>query len=309
MNKNKEIIRAITEGAIYVAIYGLIALLTRFVVTATDSMLYYFLPLPISIYAARQKIGYSVACVLASIVLAFLFTNYIYVLTLFIPNIIIGFIFGVLNVKCHNRLINYVVIFILMLGADFLSVYAYELITKVGYFDDMIDIAAKILKFFAQDVDSDIITKIVKIAGIAVLLVDSIVKEILTYLLFTIIVVRLKLVKDYKLTFQIPLVYNFIISLVYLAFTASLFLLTKWTFIDGSIPATIFLVIVLTLHFMLGIYLIYQFAVYIRFKIKNQNKVILIIIILLCFLLFPISILYSLVLNFINYDLLKRSSE
>ena len=306
MNKNKETIKAITEGAIYVAIYALIAIASRFLITATDSLLYYLLPLPLAIYSARQKVTYSLVCFLASIALAFLFTNYIYVLTLFIPNLFIGFLFGILNVKSHNKLINYIFVFILMLGADFLSIYAYELVTGIGYFDDMVGFATNIFNKLLVDIDENTILRIIKVVSIAVLLIDSVVKELLNYVLFSLIVIRLKLVKDYKLTFQIPLIYHFGIALSYIGLSLLLILLTSASILSGSSIATIFLILTLTIHFLLGIYLIYLFAIYIKFKIKKENKLLLFFIILLCFILFPISIIYSLILNLINYDIVKH---
>lgn len=300
--KDKRTVHLIVEGAIYVAIYGLIAILTRYLLTSSDSMIYYFLPLPMAIYSAKTHIGYSITCLLASIALSFLFANYLFVLILIMPNIIIGFIFGIINSKLENKIICYIIVFVLCLIGDFLSVYCYELITGVGYFTDMIDFVSKLSNVLLGEADIDIIEKLVKIAGVAVILIDSVVKEVLLYLLFSIIVIRLKLVPNYHLTFKFKLKYHVLISLIYLAMIGLLFPLTLFTFRDGSMVAEIFLIIDLVLNFLLGIYIIYQVDMFLRIKIL-KNRALFIILVILSLLIFPLSIIFGLGLNFINYKI------
>ena len=91
---NKSI-RAITEGAIFTAAYALLALLGKYL--SSDSMLYYFTPLPIALYVARNKFTYSIAVFFASVLLSFLFVEPILALFIIMPNIIVGFIFGCLE--------------------------------------------------------------------------------------------------------------------------------------------------------------------------------------------------------------------
>ena len=71
-NSIKQSIKAITEGAIFTAIYGILAIISRYLLMGTDSLLYYFTPLPISLYIAKNKLSYSITVLFASILLSFL---------------------------------------------------------------------------------------------------------------------------------------------------------------------------------------------------------------------------------------------
>ena len=73
--KINQSIKAITEGGIFTAGYALLAIISRYLITGTDSLIYYFTPLLMAIYIARNKISYSIAVLAASITLSFLFAN------------------------------------------------------------------------------------------------------------------------------------------------------------------------------------------------------------------------------------------
>ena len=304
--KNKQIIRSITEGAIYVAVYGILAVITRYLFTGTDSFIYYLYPLPIAIFSAKTELKYSISALLASILLSFLFTNYIYVLGLIMPNLLIGYIFGLLSKFINNKLFIFLIIFILCFLADLLSIYIYEKITGIGYFSEMLDFVLNFGKKLIPNMNEEMAEKIIKVSGIAVLLIDSVVKEIFIYLLFSIIVIRLKLIKNYKLSFRIRLLYHYVITLSYISNILLLLLFTYLTFNKYLMIYEIIMIILLVIFFLFSVYLIYQFDMYLRIKIKGDNKILLIILILLSFILFPISILISLFLNLINYNYLKN---
>ena len=95
--KINQSIKAITEGGIFTAGYALLAIISRYLITGTDSLIYYFTPLLMAIYIARNKISYSIAVLAASITLSFLFVNPLIALMVIMPNIIIGFVFGCLE--------------------------------------------------------------------------------------------------------------------------------------------------------------------------------------------------------------------
>ena len=297
--KNKKIINSITEGAIYVALYAITAILTRYLLTSVDSLIYYIYPLPIAIYSARQKISFSISCLIASILISFIFANPLIVIGVFIPNLIIGFIFGIINVKINNKLINYIIIFVLCFITDLISILIYEQITGIGYFDEMIDFSYNLISKFIT-IDYEITHKIIIIAGISVLLIDSVIKELFLYLLFMIIVVRLKLLKDFKPSFKITIKYHYLISIVYIILFIATFIFSYLVFSHQHVIYQIFLTIFISLFFIAGIYLIYQFDMYIRLKIKSDNILIFLLIIILSFILFPITIIYSLILNLLN---------
>lgn len=146
-NSVNKTINAITEGGIFAAIYALLAIVSRYLLTGTDSMLYYFTPLPIAIYVVRNKITYSVAVLAASVALSFLFANPIVAVMVIMPNIIVGFVLGCLEKFSKIKILNYLTIFILCFTVSLISIAAYELINGIDYWEDIV----KILEVIADN--------------------------------------------------------------------------------------------------------------------------------------------------------------
>lgn len=298
--KNKQTsIRMLTEGALYTAAYGLLAILTRYLITGTDSFIYYLYPIPLAIYTARNKFKYGLLVYLASIFISFLFANITFVLLLIIPNLIIGLLFGLLEINSKNKIVNYIVIFAVCLAADFLSVYAYELITQTSYWEQDIELVTKIINSFIV-IDANTIKQIISITSIVVLILDSVIKMILIYMLFNIIVIRLKLISDYKPSYKVFLTYNPFVTLVYVLLLVAVFFLTNAA-LSGNIIIKIILILVMSLLSILSFYLLYQFTMYLRLKNLRMKTGIMVILTILSLILFPISIIYALVLNLISW--------
>lgn len=300
MNR-KESIKAITESGIFTAIYILLAVITRYLLTGTDSMLYYVWPIPIAIYTVRNKKLYAVMTTCAIILLSFIFANPINVLMLMIPNLLIGLVFGILETNQKNKLFNYLIIFACCLIADFLSVYAFEIITGINYWQDTIDLMAKII----PNVETEIITNLIKVISVAVLIIDSVIKCIFIYLIFGIIVIRLKLIPDYSFKATIKLRYHFSIAVIYLAMTIGVGCLTNIIIDSNNIFIEILHILLISAWFLLGCYLIYQCVMFLKIKLSQIKNRYFIIIIILAFILFPLSIIISLGLNIINFNKFK----
>lgn len=300
MNR-KESIKAITEAGIFTAIYILLAVITRYLLTSTDSMLYYVWPIPIAIYTVRNKKLYAIMTICAIILLSFIFANPINVLMLMIPNLLIGLVFGLLETNQKNKLINYLIIFVCCLIADFLSVYAFEVITGINYWQDTIDLMAKII----PNVETEIITNLIKVISVAVLIIDSVIKCIFIYLIFGIIVIRLKLIPDYSFKATIKLKYHFSIAVIYLAMTIGVGYLTNTIIDSNNIFIEILHILLISAWFLLGCYLIYQCVMFLKIKFTQIKNRYFIIIIILAFILFPLSIIISLGLNIINFNKFK----
>lgn len=297
MNR-KESIKAITEAGIFTAIYVLLAVVTRYLITGTDSMLYYVWPVPIAIYTVRNKKLYAVMTTCAIILLSFIFANPINVLMLIIPNLLIGLIFGLIEVNQKNKLFNYLLIFVCCLIADFLSVYAFEIITGINYWQDTIDLMAKLF----SNIDTTVITNLIKVLSVAVLIIDSVIKCVFIYLIFGVIVIRLKLIEDYTFKATIRLKYHFLITIIYLVLTGLVIYLTNLIIIKQSLLIEVMHILVISSWFLLGCYLIYQFVMFLKIKLNKVKNLYFMIIIIGSFLLFPISIIIALVLNLINYN-------
>lgn len=296
-------IKAITEGGIFTAGYALLAIVSRYLLTGADSLIYYFTPLVLAIYVTRNKITYSIAVLAASIALSFLFANPIITLMVIMPNIIIGFVFGCVEKYSKIKILNYALTFIFCIVSSMLAIYAFELINGIGYWSDI----SELLVNFANNINFDnleLIESIVKIAITLTIIIDSLIKTILLYLIFALIVTRLKLLKDYTLKIKLPLKFNTLYGLVYILIVILFVILINIYTLNLDKLIEIGIVIVGTIIFLYSFYLIYQFITFMRFKLKRMKNTIFIIVILFSVILFPIPIIIAVILNLINYNIL-----
>lgn len=302
-NSTNKTIKAITEGGIFAAVYALLAIISRYLLTGTDSMLYYFTPLPMSIYVVRNKPTYSIAVLAASIALSFLFANPLVALMVIMPNIIVGFVLGLLEKFSKIKILNYLLIFILCYTVSLISIAAYEIINGIDYWEDIVKLLNTITGYFDYSNES-LIKSIVDIATSATILVDSIIKTAMLYLVLSIIIIRLKLVPNYSIKIKLPLKFSYKISLGYI-FVFTLLLITSWFYVSNAIVLfEILMSILLTIIFIYSIYLTYQTIFFIQFRFKNIKKGLFILIIIFSIILLPISTMLGLILNFINYNIL-----
>lgn len=296
---NKKTINVLTEGAIYVAIYALIALLSRFLLSI-DSLIYYIYPIPIAFFSARHNLKYSLLIFFASLLLSFLFSsNPLIVLMLFFPKLIIGLLLGLLETKINNKVINYFVIFIACVLSSFLSIKISEIILGIGYFDDVTILLNKILP--DGFLDSDKLNNIVSLIIVGVILIDGLIQEILLYMLFIIGVTRLKLVKEYQPRSKMVVVYSPFIALISILAYCLLFYSSYNVVISDKIVFNIIYIISIFVSFIISFYLLFLLSIYIRLKLLRKKLYVYIICVILMMILFPISIVYSLVLNLISY--------
>lgn len=303
MTNRSKSIKAITEGGIFTAAYALLAIISRYLLTGTDSLIYYFTPLVIAIYVIRNKISFSIAVLFASIALSFLFANPIVTLMVILPNIIIGFVFGCLEKYSKLKLMNYIITFGLCFIANIISIIAFEVIQGVDYWEDVVVIINNFAEYFPV-LNSGLVESIIKIAIIATLLIDSVIKTVLLYLVISIIIIRLKLVENYTLKVKLPLKYTYIIAVIYMMIFIAFIIVLNIHINYETIVTESIVAVMLTTLFLYSLYLTYQFIIFIRFKFKNLKTIYLVLITVICTLLFPISTLIGLILNLINYNIL-----
>lgn len=302
-NSTNKIIKAITEGGIFAAIYALLAIISRYLLTGTDSMLYYFTPLPMAIYVVRNKTTYSIAVLTASIALSFLFSNPLVALMVIMPNIIVGFVLGLLEKMSKIKILNYLLIFILCYAVSLISIAAFEIINGIDYWEDVVQLLNTITGYFNYSNES-LMKSIVDIATTATLFIDSIIKTIMLYLVLSIVIVRLKLIPNYSLKIKLPLKFNFKIALGYIL-TFIIFLIITGMYVSyQTILFEIFMSILLTIIFIYSLYLSYQTIFFIQFRFNNMKKGVFILIIILCIILLPVSTILGIILNFMNYNIL-----
>ena len=302
-NSTNKTIKAITEGGIFAAVYAVLAIISRYLLTGTDSMLYYFTPLPMSIYVVRNKPTYSIAVLAASIALSFLFANPLVALMVIMPNIIVGFVLGLLEKYSKIKILNYLLIFILCYTVSLISIAAYEIINGIDYWEDIIKLLNTITGYFDYYNES-LIKSIVDIATSATILVDSVIKTVMLYLVLSIIIIRLKLIPNYSIKIKLPLKFSYKISLGYV-FIFIILLIISWFYVSQqTMVFEILMSILLTIIFIYSIYLTYQTIFFIQFRFSNMKKGIFILIIILSIILLPISTILGIILNFINYNVL-----
>ena len=296
-------IKAITEGGIFTAIYALLAIISRYLITGTDSMMYYFTPLPIAIYVVRNKLSYSTAVFFASVALSFLFANPLIALMVIMPNIIVGFVLGCMERYSKIKLLNYFSIFFLCLIVNLISIAAYEIITGIKYFEDIANLSNNIASSFGL-YNQTLINSIVEIFTIVIIIIDSLIKTILLYLVLSIIILRLKLVKDYTFKIKLPLKFKFTIALGYIFSICMLAGVVMLYSNYLNIFFKLLMIIVITAVFIYSFYLLYQFIFFIKFRFDNLNKVVYILIAIFSVLLMPIPVIVAVILNLINYNIL-----
>lgn len=297
-------VKDITEGALYVACYGILALISRYLITGVDSMIYYIYPLPMAIYSSRKSFRISLIAALAGITLSFLFANPLYVLILMMPNIIGGLILGSFLKRTPKQIITYLVVFIIFLFSDFFSIWLFEKINNIGYWDDIVDWSIKILRIFAS-FDEEILKKVLISLFVVVIIVDSLIKLVFNVLIFFLIVSRLNLVKDIKIGFKIPLRYSPIIGIIFvILFLGTYITLIKFISMPSNIIEVLFTIFI-ALYFILSIYIMYQVVMYFRIKFKKLPMWSFIFIVLFAFILFPITHLIGIFLNLLNYNYIK----
>lgn len=285
----------LTIGAMFGAIYGVILLLVRYLFPSTDSLIYYVLPLPLAIYTYWKGARSGLILFFVSVALGFLICDPYRALMLLAPNFLIGFVFGLLKNK--SQLLSIVLTFISSLIANFLSVYAFELISGVPYLEYMFSDMDFIFEMVPQ-ISTDLINNLLIIILPIVLIVDALIKSLFLYLLFMLIAKRLKLELDpleFKLKFSywIDLIYvfSFIITMAYLA---NGLLDTK----DMNILLGI---LILSVYFILSFYLMYLGVIGLRLTLNEKGKKGGIWIVV-SIIIFPIAIILGLIYSIMYHQ-------
>lgn len=281
----------LTIGAMFGAIYGIILILIRYLFTSSDSLIYYFLPLPLAIFTYWR--GYKNGLILTIVltILSFLICDPIRVLMLIIPNLLIGFIFGLLNKKGKGLLL--IITFIVSLLANFLSVYAFEIITGISYLTSTVEEMKFLLDVF-PNIDVNLIHNLIMIILPIVLILDAILKTILLYLVFMIICKRLKL--DFE-KMGLKITFSWLVIILYLI---SLIGVIIYFNVDSLRNNSIFGICILTIFFIINMYLMFLNAIGVKINLGSKNKKTFLIV-LLSTIIFPIGVIFGIMYS-IKYN-------
>lgn len=281
----------LTIGAMFGAIYGIILILIRYLFTSSDSLIYYFLPLPLAIFTYWR--GYKNGLILTIVltILSFLICDPIRVLMLIIPNLLIGFIFGLLNKKGKGLLL--IITFIVSLLANFLSVYAFEIITGISYLTSTVEEMKFLLDVF-PNVDVDLVHNLVMIILPIVLILDAILKTILLYLVFMIICKRLKL--DFE-KMGLKITFSWLVIILYLIGLIGVIIYFN---VDSLRNNSISGICILTIFFIINMYLMFLNAIGVKINLGSKNKKTFLIV-LLSTIIFPIGVIFGIMYS-IKYN-------
>lgn len=278
----------LTVGAMFGAIYGVLLLLIRYLLPSTDSLIYYFIPLPIAIYTywKGNKNGLVLLVVLS--LLSFLICDPLRAILLLIPNYILGVIFGILKKK--NKGLTIITTFILALLINFLSLYAFELLTGISYFNSTLTEMSFMLDLF-PNLDDSLFTKVLFIVIPIVLILDSLLKTILLNILFVFMLNRLK-IDDANMKFEF--IYSYWYGIIYMC----IFLLSLlYIGIGLEKLNSIISIVVLSIFFIVSIMMIFLGAIGLKLYLMERNKKPNLLVIFST-IIFPISLIFGIVFSF-----------
>lgn len=284
----------LTIGAMFGAIYGVLLLFIRYLFPSTDSLIYYFIPLPLAIYTYWKGFKNGLILMAVCIALGFLICDPYRAALLLTPNFVIGYIFGILKNK--PTIILLVMTFITSLIANFLSIYAFEVISQVSYLEYMsLDFA------FITDISNisaDFISKLVALILPIVLIIDALMKTIILYLVFIILAKRLKLAIN---PFVIKITFNYWVSFAYtVVFALTIWYLSSGKFDAGGLWQWIGIVL-LSCFFVYSFYLLYLGVLGLNYFYFQRSRYRLVVTLLMV-LLMPVGIILGIVFGFMKHN-------
>lgn len=285
-------IKDLTEGALYSAIYALIAILGRFLLSSLDSIIYYFIPIPIAIYSYAKNYKFSLITLFVMIAISFLISigiSPLQVLYLSIPNLILGFSFGILKRYTNNNLITFVITFLLAVLTNVLQLVAISQILGITYLDYFMADTTFITKIF--NLNDEILAKIVLMIIPIMLIIDALIKSLFMVLISTIIIKRLK-IADISLAFKLKFSRLLAIISMILFFISMVFMYLVFI---KNYQLNILLIIFMTIYIIMALYLVLVFLTYEGsiLKLKRQTGL-MFLLILFGILLFPLTYIIAL---------------
>lgn len=288
----KSRVKDLTIGAMFAAIYGVILLTIRYIFVDSESIIYYLIPVPVAIYVVWKDYKAGILVFITSALISLLIIDPYRALMLYIPNLVLGFVIGVLS---RRVTFTYTLLFsfIVALGVDIISIYAFELITGLPYIDSILNEISGIAEGF--NISGEVLYNIGTISLAITLVIDSIVKVIFAYILVRILLMRLKIV---NVPISINLKPSKIATLISLLLTVIGFLMVSFGLANMDEFLKVIMIIVLSLVFALDLYILSVFLITIGRKLKEKGKTgLAIIVMLIGLLLSPIGYLAAVIYN------------
>lgn len=272
-------VRLLTEGAIISAMICLMFLIANL---SPDSIFYFIIPIPLAIYSFRYGKMAGFMSLSSTLFVCFLFGNPYYIMIYLLPNLFLGLIIGLLERTNLKQVINYIIVFVLSLAIDILSTKLLKYLVGIDLFSDI-----ELIKSY-----SDELYAIMKGFIPSIFVLSAIIKTIFVEFFLHIILHRLGLMEKKSISFYYGKEISFAAIMVLLLFFGSFVFNIYAQSMFSIILVNVFLIILL----LIGIYLIMQANIYLSYKIKNRNYIFLSSIAV--FILFPISFIFAIYLNF-----------
>ena len=294
MRKN---ILSLTTGAIVSAISVILIMLSNFSAIAFDSIFFYFVPLPLAIYAYLYDYKWGSISFVVTIIISFLVqTNPINVLVLTIPALLLGFVFGLLKRRVNN-IITLSVSFALSIFSSLISLLSLKYVSNLSFIDYNLDSIAIIFQLF-NITDEVLIRRIIVILIPSVLIIDSLMKLAMVYISFMVLIKVLRL--DDNLRLSVRLKPSIILSIINTFLLVLAGILIPICINNGNLFLSILLSAILVILFVLLIYSLFIFVFYLdKVFILNGKRTLSIVVNIVLILILPISVLLGVIFNYI----------
>lgn len=296
----KTEIRALTYGAMIAAIYAVLLLIFQSILQP-DSIVIYLLPVPIAVYTYKYGIKYGVLVSIVTTLASFLFLNPIIVLILVLANTLVGSIYGYLDKVNSRRIINLALLFIVFLTIDVVTTFGLAKLFNYDFIEDTKSLVRLMQGIIPMKISEDRLYDMVVKFIPAVFIISDLLRVFFTSIIYEIIVYNLKyrmpringkllyLRRNYKVGLA------YILSLVILVFSVLVF------FRFDNVVVTIILNFEYVFIILFSLLIIMQTIMYLSRKYNSSKSFIISLLISLgSIILFPISLLFGVVLNFIK---------
>lgn len=284
-----EKIRVITDGSIIVAFYALFLICSRLLGIMED-LLYFIIPIPLSIYAYKYQLRNSVLVAISTVLISFIIINPFSALFYVLPTILIGLIYP--EMLKRKIKFKYVMIFVSLsfLLISLLTMVIFGYLFNYDIVEDTKALADSIISLFSFLGFNSQYFKAILIALIpGILILTSIMEAVLLDFIVRIVLKRLKFNTDfYSFQFSIDFLPS-IIGYIYIVIFA-LMIFSIWQ-IPLNNNLFFLYAFILNIGIFFSLFMIYQ-GLYFIFQYAKMKRKSLIYFLGISFtILFPLGII------------------
>lgn len=302
---SKEKTKMITDGALISSIYLVFLLLSRFMFSL-EEMLFFLIPLPLSVFAFKYSFTKSLIPLISITVLSFILINPLNALFYIMPGLLIGSILGQLMKKDCRFIFKLFVVFLGALLVNLLTSVVFAKLLDYDLFEDMALMAKEIENIFLS-LNLNIINFTLfnaLLTGLipSIIVVSSLLEAVVIIFLGNILFAKLKLtvMKKYHVISVNSL--PRIIGVIYIAlFIGVIVIIPNYLQSDGYFR--IFYNIVINIMLLSSLIMIYQgVLVLLQLSIVMKKRWVYIVGCLSIFIFPPFTIILGLIQNLFHIN-------